>query len=75
MNEIKFIHDGNVIEAEYRTSLRHSYLSVFLNGAQISEAEMFCHVLEYEIDDGLKQAAIQAYEDYNRIKDQDNDQR
>ena len=68
MNEIKFIHDRNVIEAEYHTSLRHSYLTVFLNGAQISETEMFSHSPEYETYEGLNAAAIKAYEHFKQAQ-------
>ena len=68
MTDVQFHHDGDFIEAKYHESLRHSYMRVWRNGAEIVDNEIFCNVPEYESPDGLKEAAIQGIKDYDRVK-------
>ena len=66
-NNVIFKRGDDTIEASYRESLRNSYLRAHRNGVSVSDAEIFYHVPKYLTEAGLKEAAIIACEDYDRI--------
>lgn len=67
MTTITFTNNGAAIDVEYKTGNRHSYLNVWRGGVQVSEQEIFHHVPEYEKEEHLRAAALQACQDYDRI--------